>query len=160
MLPIRTIVHPTDFSEHSRYAFQTACLLAHECAARLVVLHVVEPPVTITGSTAATPIIAEELPLPDADKRLRGVRPADPELVVGHRLEVGYPAETILRVARELRADLIVMGTHGRRGFGRLLMGSVAEQVLREAACPVLTLKYPARREEAVATGMRETVNS
>jgi nucleotide-binding universal stress UspA family protein len=160
MLPIRTILHPTDFSEHSRSAFQTACFLAHECAARLVVLHVVEPPATITGGTAAGPLVAEELPLHEAHQHLRGVRPLDPDLAVEHRLEVGYPAETILAVARQLRADLIVMGTHGRRGFGRLVMGSVAEQVLREATCPVLTLKHPARREETAPTGVREMVNS
>jgi nucleotide-binding universal stress UspA family protein len=148
MLPIRTILHPTDFSEHSRFAFQTACLLAHECGARLIVLHVVEPPVTITGTTAL-PLIADELPLADAGKHLHRLRPSDPDLVVEYQLAVGYPAEMIVRVAREQAVDLIVMGTHGRRGFGHLLMGSVAEQVLREATCPVLTLKHPAADKDA-----------
>jgi nucleotide-binding universal stress UspA family protein len=149
VLPIRTILHPTDFSEHSRYAFQTACVLARECHARLIVLHVVEPPVTIVGGTAAAPLLANELPLPGAERHLHRVRPSDPDLDVEHQLEVGYPAETILRVARELPADLIVMGTHGRRGLSRLLMGSVAERVLREAGCPILTLKQPARDKDA-----------
>jgi nucleotide-binding universal stress UspA family protein len=68
----------------------------------------------------------------------------DPETTVTSRLEEGIPAEEIVRVAREVEADLIVMGTHGRSGLGRLLLGSVAEQVMRHATCPVLTLKAPA----------------
>jgi universal stress protein A len=158
MLPVRTILHPTDFSEHSRFAFQTACLLAHECGARLIILHVVEPAVTISGATAL-PLIADELPVADADKHLHRLLPSDPDLVVEYELEVGYPAETIVSVARERGVDLIVMGTHGRRGPGHLLMGSVAEQVLREATCPVLTLKHPAADKDAVPNvSLRESV--
>jgi hypothetical protein len=62
---------------------------------------------------------------------------------VERRVEEGDAVEAILRVAQEVRADLLVMGTHGRTGLGRLLMGSVAEQVVRKAACPVLTVKAP-----------------
>jgi universal stress protein A len=61
----------------------------------------------------------------------------------------GDPAEMILRVAEEVHADLIVMGTHGRTGLSRLLMGSVAEQVVRRAPCPVLTMKAPFPAEQA-----------
>jgi nucleotide-binding universal stress UspA family protein len=143
VLPLRVILYATDFSDHSRYAFQAACALARECHARLVVLHVVEPPATVVAGTSAVPLFAEEMPLAAADEDLHRVLPPDPELGVEHRLEVGHPAETILRVARELSADLIVMGTHGRHGLGRLLVGSVAEQVLRQARCPVLTMKRP-----------------
>ena len=59
------------------------------------------------------------------------------------RVHEGDPATQIVRVAQETRCDLIVLGTHGRTGLGRLLMGSVAEQVLRKAPCPVLTVKTP-----------------
>jgi nucleotide-binding universal stress UspA family protein len=72
-----------------------------------------------------------------ADPKLR-------ELRLETKMVEGHPAETICRVAKEEGCDLIVMGTHGRSGLGRLLLGSVAEQVLREAACPVLTVKMPA----------------
>jgi nucleotide-binding universal stress UspA family protein len=58
-------------------------------------------------------------------------------------LFVGDPAAEILRVAQAVKADLIVLGTHGRTGLGRLLMGSVAEQVVRRAPCPVVTVKAP-----------------
>jgi len=95
LLAIRTVLHPTDFSERSEFAFRLACSLARGYGARLVVLHVAEPPMEILG------------------------------------------------VAEETKCDLIVMGTHGRTGLGRLLMGSVAEQVVRKATCPVLTVKTP-----------------
>jgi nucleotide-binding universal stress UspA family protein len=62
---------------------------------------------------------------------------------VEHRLEEGDPVKGILRVARELARDLIVMGIHGRTGPNRLLMGSVAEQIVRKSVCPVLTIRTP-----------------
>jgi hypothetical protein len=62
-------------------------------------------------------------------------------------MEKGDPAEEILRVAEETKCDLIMIGTHGRTGLGRLLMGSVAEQVVRKAHCPVLTVKAPLQTE-------------
>jgi nucleotide-binding universal stress UspA family protein len=76
----------------------------------------------------------------DLRTRLRGLK-VDPTARVEYRVEEGHPAETILAVAQEVRADLIVMGTHGRSGARRLLMGSVAEAVSRRAACPVVTVR-------------------
>ena len=67
----------------------------------------------------------------------------DAQIVVEHRLEEGNPVAEILRVARETHCDLIVMGTHGRTGLAHLLMGSVAEQVVRKAGCHVLVVKTP-----------------
>jgi len=67
---------------------------------------------------------------------------------VEHRLGEGDPATVILEVAEETGAGLIVMGTHGRTGLGRLVMGSVAEQVLRTAPCPVLTVRTTARQNK------------
>jgi nucleotide-binding universal stress UspA family protein len=69
----------------------------------------------------------------------------DQQIRAERRLEEGDPVTHILRVARETSCDLIVMGTHGRTGLGRLVMGSVAEQVVRKALCPVLTVKMPQR---------------
>jgi len=75
--------------------------------------------------------------------------------------EDGDAAEEILRVAEEVRCDLIVMGTHGRSGLGRLLMGSVAEQVMRKARCPVLTVKCPAAPQSAgPSTAAHEGANA
>jgi nucleotide-binding universal stress UspA family protein len=121
MLPIRTILQPTDFSERSADAFQLACSLARDSGARLIVLHVLERPViAYTGVAMAPPP-----PPPSEDERtallkqLHQVRPPNPAIAVEHRLEQGDPATGILQVAQEAGADLIVMGTHGRTGLGR-----------------------------------------
>jgi nucleotide-binding universal stress UspA family protein len=74
---------------------------------------------------------------------LHKMRAPDQNVRVEHRLEEGHPDKVILDVARDVQAGLIIMGTHGRTGLGRLLLGSVAEHVLREAHCPVLTVKMP-----------------
>src|SRR5262249_55533055 len=84
-----------------------------------------------------------------SEDRLHGGGAPGPEIPVEHRLSEGDPAAEILRVADEVGADLIGMGTNGRTGPGRLLMGSVAEAVLRGARCPVLMVKAPV----AVAAG-------
>ena len=142
MLQIQTILHPTDFSPSSGHAFQLACSLARDHGARLVVLHIVDRPIVVYGGVMTAPP-----PPPPVDERkaaqeqLRQIHPADPKLSIEHRLEEGDPAMLILEVAKECKCDLIVMGTHGRTGLSRLLMGSVAEKVLRGALCPVMTVK-------------------
>jgi nucleotide-binding universal stress UspA family protein len=141
VLAIRTILYPTDFSDRCRPAFELACALARDYGATLVVVHVVQLPFLepVEGVLVPTPIDEAE-----ADRgRLEQVRPADPRVAVCHRLAEGDPAEEILRIAAGEKADLIVMGTHGRTGLARLLVGSVAEAVLRQAPCPVLTVKEP-----------------
>jgi nucleotide-binding universal stress UspA family protein len=74
--------------------------------------------------------------------RLAQVRPADSTVKCQHRLLEGDPADEILKVAGVENVDMIVMGTHGATGLTRLLMGSVAENVLRKAPCPVLTVRH------------------
>jgi nucleotide-binding universal stress UspA family protein len=159
MLALRSILHPTDFSEHSDYAFRLACSLARDYKARLVLVHVT-PTVVVSGTLAAMPPRP-----PDARKaleeQLTNLRSPDPSLGVEHHLKAGDPAAEILRLAQEARVDLIVMGMHGRTGLGRLLMGSVAEQVVRKAPCPVLTVKVPRRQaplpeEPVLVTGDTE----
>ena len=75
--------------------------------------------------------------------QLEQIRPIDPRITVRHVLLQGDPAEEIVRYGRDTGMDLIVMGTHGRTGVERLLMGSVAERVLRDASCSVLVVKLP-----------------
>jgi nucleotide-binding universal stress UspA family protein len=141
MLTINTILYPTDFSERSAYALQLATSLARDHGARLIVLNVVPPPAVAYGEVITG--------LGDAEykeqmrQNLERLRVPDPAVKVDYRLEEGDPVRTILDVAAETKADLIVMGTHGRTGLGRLLLGSVAEQVLRNARCPVLAVKAP-----------------
>jgi nucleotide-binding universal stress UspA family protein/quercetin dioxygenase-like cupin family protein len=142
MAGIQTILHPTDFSESSRYAFQTACALARDYHANLVVLHVMMPSVS--------PLLDEPPPDPlRSAESQRSLAPhpwpqqSDPQIRVEHRLAEGDPAEEILRLAEALHSDLVVMGTHGRTGLGRFLTGSVAEEVLRKAGRPVMVVKTP-----------------
>jgi nucleotide-binding universal stress UspA family protein len=151
MKPVQTILHPTDFSERSDYAFRYACLLAHELGARLVILHVIQPPAAIMYGEMTAYAPPAEPREDELHEKLRALTADDPLVPVDHFLEEGDPATVILRVAQTTPCDLVVMGTHGRTGLGRLLMGSVAEEVVRKASCPVLTLKVPlspGRRDE------------
>jgi len=140
MAGIHTILHPTDFSDSSRSAFETACALARDYQATLLVLHVMEPSVSpLAGSSIPDPMrsiegqhLTVDLPWPI---------PSDPRIRLDHRLAEGDSALEILRLAERQRCDMIVMGTHGKTGVARLLTGSVAEEVLRKAPCPVLVVK-------------------
>lgn len=154
MFPIHTILHPTDFSEQADHAFRMACALARDHNARVVVAHVMPyPPVVYPEGM----VLATEDLRPKLTEMLKRVKPADAMVPVERLLLEGDPTTAILDTAKEKGADLIVMGTHGWRGLTRLLMGSVAEGVLRGAACPVLTVKAPpaaaaAAEEKALAT--------
>ena len=141
MLAVRTILHPTDFSERSAFAFSLACTLARAYGARLVLVHVT-PTVVVSGELGAIPPQPSDV-WKTLQEQLANLRAPDPNVSVEHHLKEGDPATEILRLAQEIKCDLIVMGTHGRTGLGRLFVGSVAEQVLRKAPCPVLTLKTP-----------------
>ncbi len=141
MLPIKTILYPTDFSDRSLYAFRMACALARDYGARVIVLHVVEPPFVPGEPGAIIDLPANEPNL--LMDRLKTFEPHDPSVKVEHVMREGPAAEVIADAAKEAQADLIVMGTHGRTGLSRILLGSVTEQVLRHAECPVLTVRAP-----------------
>ncbi|GIW78996.1 MAG: universal stress protein UspA [Gemmatales bacterium] len=150
MFALNTILHPTDFSERSDVAFQLASSLAKDHGAKLLVLHVVQPRAVAYGEAISDLALKECMEKAWQDiERYRAKEGSG--LVVEHLVEEGDPATRILQVAADRGCDLIVMGTHGRRGLARLLMGSVAEQVVRKAPCPVVTVKqqFPAQTEEA-----------
>jgi nucleotide-binding universal stress UspA family protein len=143
MLHIRKILHPTDLSENSRAAFDVACALARDYRAELIVVHVNKP-----AGIYAPDGIAMALPLEEPlalRAKLAQVRPADSAVKVEHRIVDGEPSDEILKLANAEGVDVIVMGTHGSTGLTRLLMGSVAENVLRKAPCPVLTVRHQAK---------------
>jgi nucleotide-binding universal stress UspA family protein/quercetin dioxygenase-like cupin family protein len=150
MSTIRTILHPTDFSDNSGYAFQTACSMAKDYGARLLLLHVMSP--TVVPALSAPP--PDPLEPAESQKYLTIAfpwpKPTDPNIRVEHRVAEGDPPDEILQLARTEDCDLVVMGTHGRTGLGRLLTGSVAEEVLRKATCPVLVVKTPRPGAEPV----------
>ncbi|MBI3407983.1 MAG: universal stress protein [Planctomycetes bacterium] len=138
-----TILHPTDFSDYSRHAFQIALDLAKEYGASLLILHVVE---TLGPENLTFGEVSGQLEPEAYRERLRTdlqrvAPPAGSSVRFVHLLAEGDPTAEITRAAKEHACGLIVMGTHGRTGLRRLLMGSVAEQVIRHAESPVLTVK-------------------
>jgi len=137
-MQIKTILHPTDFYEYSNHAFEMACSLARDQGAAVVVMHVYPPPI------AHGEVVTRRQPNgyhEELLQKLRGYQAQGLVAPISHRLEEGDTVAEIMRVAEEVNCDLIVVGTHGRSGLGRLLIGSVAEQVMRKAPCPVLALK-------------------
>jgi nucleotide-binding universal stress UspA family protein len=139
---IRTILHPTDYSELSQTAFAYATEIARSQGARITVLHVAET----LGPDHLTYGEAISQPQPESYRRrlweefLR-LTPGEPSVPLEHLLREGDPAEEIIRAAREFSFDLVVMGTHWRHGWRRWLEGSVAEAVLRAVSCPILVVK-------------------
>jgi nucleotide-binding universal stress UspA family protein len=154
MMNVTKILFPTDFSTCSDVGLEQATALARDAGAELLIVHVEEPPAAYGGGEMyygiAEPDHAE------LHRMLRDVRPTDPAVPYEHRILRGDPASEIVAEAERENCDLIVMGTHGRTGLTRLLMGSVAEGVVRRAKCPVLTYKVPGKvpvKETAVAAG-------
>jgi nucleotide-binding universal stress UspA family protein len=130
-----------------------ACALARDYRARLLLVHV-ETPMPVFSELGAVP--PEPLDMGALERQLAQIKPTDASVAVTRSLLVGDEASEIVRFAEDKHADLIVMGTHGRTGFGRLLMGSVAETVLRQAPCPVLTIKTP-MKVQTLAPALCET---
>lgn len=149
MLPLTTILHPTDFSEHSEFAFRLACALARDYNARLILLHVLPPTMVVY---AGGPVPAEIWPsVEEVKENLRKMEGRTHHVRVESQVMEGDPVDRILRAAAETHSDVIVMGTHGRTALMRLLLGSVAEAVLRKAPCPVLTAKPTPEGKKVVA---------
>jgi nucleotide-binding universal stress UspA family protein len=145
MSPIRSILYPTDFSPQSSPAFAVAAALARDYGARLVVLHVAIPPPFVTYGEFYKALEDPQGYRLELEKKLREYQVPNAAGGVEYRLEQGDPTVEIVRLAERLPGDLIVLGTHGRTGVSRLLMGSVAEEVVRQAPCPVITVRAPRR---------------
>jgi len=138
------IIVPTDFSTASDAALPHAEALARQKLASLLILHVEEPPLAYGAGE-----LYYGLPEPNSErilKMLEEVKPSDPTVPFTHRLTMGDPAGEIVRIAAEEGAEMIVLGTHGRSGMSRMLMGSVAEAVVRRAPCPVLVSRTAAEK--------------
>ncbi|MFO0915473.1 MAG: universal stress protein [Pirellulales bacterium] len=140
----KKILFPTDFSPASEAALPLAMSLARDTGATLVMVHVIEPPAVYSAGDFAIGVPA---PADVTRESLEAMRVPDPNIPVERRVIDGEPGRAILELANTLGVDLIVMGTHGRSGIRRLLMGSVAEEVLRGAKCPVLTYRHPIEGE-------------
>jgi universal stress protein A len=134
----RKILYATDFSPMSDTALELATSLAREQGATLLIVHVEEPPAAYGGVAFD---YRPEDPREEVLRMLKEVVPTDISVCFEHRLIVGLPAPAILDLARRENVDLIVLATHGRTGVARVVMGSVAEEVVRKSKCPVLTIK-------------------
>jgi nucleotide-binding universal stress UspA family protein len=145
MINLRRILVPTDFSETSAAALRYAIELARRFAARVYLLNVADYP-GLAGE-ADYPIGIVETMRNAAHDRLRRLlaEQAIDDLQPDCATRIGLPAEEIVQFAHEHAIDLIVMGTHGREGVMRVVLGSVAETVVRRAPCPVLTVHHPER---------------
>jgi universal stress protein A len=146
MTPIKTILCPTDFSASSCAALDVAREFAKRLGARLHLMHVLQPPYIGFDESMSMASMSVEL-LMQLRARTDTQLNAQLELCRAAQVEAdaeqvdGVPHHKIVELAE--RADLVVMGTHGRTGLPRLMIGSVAERVVRLAKCPVLTVPVP-----------------
>ena len=151
--PYRRILTPVDFDENSMRAVEVAEEFARQNDGTVFLVHVVPMIVPDAGAPVYVDIYKgqEDIARPKleeiARKHLRGVKY---EMFT----HMGDPARTILKAERRLAADVVIMATHGRRGFKRVFLGSVAEMVLRESTCPVLTVRQGAPESNLVARWM------
>lgn len=143
---MKRILHPTDFSSASRAAFATAVEMAKANRAELVLVHVLAPPAPMLGEGYMSPKAYEDLV---ASGQAWARRQLDALLSKAGKggararslLVEGIPLDRIVRAARSIRADVIVMGTRGRSGLAKFFLGSVAGRVVATARCPVLTVR-------------------
>jgi nucleotide-binding universal stress UspA family protein len=155
---VRTILAPTDFSDGSLEAMRRAVELAEVFSAKVVFLYVMEQPAYGIELSLAQPAAHREVGAVLAEmlrEHVERVKAHGIE-VVWH-LEVGTPFLEIRAAAERYRADLIVMGTHGRTGLAHAVLGSVAERVVQHAPCPVLTVKAPREPSRPPAAAGRFT---
>ena len=144
-MQFRHILAPTDFSEYSKQAVTSALEWAQKFGAKLTILHVIElPPYPVEGYV--TPNLSQTF-MDDLERQatteLAQVIPEAEAAGVGvaRVVGVGTPYRKIIDTAEAEQVDLIVMATAGRTGFSHLIMGSIAERVVRTASCPVLTIR-------------------
>jgi nucleotide-binding universal stress UspA family protein len=149
MTTLSKILFPTDFSELSLHALRYARFFAESFSAELHVIHVVDEAAlywtaAAPNSVPVGPSVGELSNIANSEMR-KFVQTHLADLKTGHVTEVisGRPFMEIIQYARNKKMDLIVLGTHGRSGLHHVLMGSVAEKVVRKAPCPVLTIRHP-----------------
>lgn len=148
----KSIVFPTDFSLYNNAALAYASTLAAESKATLHIIHVHDPRElsdTMSEMSYLGPA-AWQQEHEEVCKQLGSVVPTVHGVAYEHHCPVGRSGDEIVLLARDKDVELIVMASHGRTGLSRLLMGSVAEAVMRNAPCPVLIVKQPANVDSKV----------
>jgi nucleotide-binding universal stress UspA family protein len=167
MHKVDRIIAATDFSSCSRDAVEYAVFLGETFGASVDILHVIWEPPTYVGAEVMVDISGQNrqslgrFAYNQAEREMAALLSTVREghdVKLAPRLEFGDPTTTILRIAAEAEYDLVVMGTHGRTGISHLLMGSVAEKVVRRASCPVLTVhgsQHPRAEERSAGSAPR-----
>lgn len=142
---IKSILFPTDFSDYNSAALEYATKLAAESGATLHLIHVHDTRDLSTAMGEASYLYAAKWDddRRRAEERLKKITPKDPAVAYEHHALLGLPDAEIVGFAADHHVDLIVMASHGRSGLSRLVMGSIAEGVMRKATCPVLVVKQP-----------------
>ena len=143
---IKNILCPVDFSSCSDAALAYASSLAQDSEAKLHIVFAYEEPFAYTDGFGGFVPPAD---LDQEQENLQTIKPSIEGVPFCREFIVGTPTDSLLNYAKEHDIDLIVMGTHGRTGLMRLLMGSVAEAVVRRAPCPVVTIRQPAEKPAA-----------
>jgi len=143
MVTIKRIMVPTDLSRLSQAAFNHAVTLARRCTARIYLVHVMEPALAVVPVyLGVTTKEFERRMLRDAEVRLKKLaQRLGKSARVATVVRRGNVTTELIKAARSLRANLIVISTHGRSGIGHVLVGSVAERIVRQASCPVLIVR-------------------
>ena len=145
MIELKRILVPTDFSDFSEPALNYGCLLAEQFNSDLHLLNVVASPALYGNDPVMLPAEALADHLNEvrahAEAKLKELPEQSNELSVVRDVRQGVAFVEIIRYAKENDIDLIVIGTHGRTGLSHVFLGSVAERVVRKAACPVLTVR-------------------
>lgn len=159
MITLKKILVPTDFSECSDAAVTYGRALASAFGSELHLLHIVHDPYTQPWAAEAFPASLGDLLdqwQAQAQTRMKECVPEEERAHVVVTSVIGSPFLEILRYAQEQAIDLIIIGTHGRGPLGHMLLGSVAEKVVRKAPCPVLTVRHP--QHEFVESGAQAQV--
>ena len=143
MTPITQILVPTDFSQSADDALAYALTLADQVGATVRLVHVFDDPDVGLYSDVYVPMPAEMRADIMANIRRELTARATGHREVASEVLTGAPVTAIVNAAKRQKCDLIVMGTHGRHGVAHMLLGSVAERVIRTAACPVLVVRQP-----------------
>jgi len=144
MINLTRILVPTDFSEPSRSALRYGAAFADQFGAAIHFLHAVEHPTQFGFAGINVAELTKDLQA-HAETRMEELHSMWSEYAFPlHReIRVGNPASVIVEYAKEIESDLIVIGTHGHGAIHHMLLGSVAERVVRTASCPVLTVRCP-----------------
>lgn len=145
MIELKRILAPTDFGDSSKSALRYAVAFADQFGAAVDLLHVVEPPPPGVLMSYVPLDDLKKTMLSEAEKNLEELHAEWAEYCfpVTKAVVEGYPFVEIVKYAREHNVDMIVLGTHGRGAVSHMLIGSVAEKVVRKAPCPVLTVRSP-----------------